>query len=796
MELVGFQTFCSPINARLVRKRQGLVSKNGNNVAVWNKNYGIVKKLTMQSDVPNKSSNASSPKVILAEKLKEKDQSTRLLALVKLCSLEPKEQALELLFESQVLNSGDIQTRNTAYFVLGKIGSLDCLEKLFEASQHDPDYSVRASACNGIAFIFDNWKQWNPAALKNYAEKASNVLQTILKEKMEHEIVRYSAIMSLQSLQKEQAAECCIHLLQEKQLTELLIRSAVTSIALSDRASTEGLDAILPYATFPSEVVRQNVASALKKWPNDMRARETLHKLRDEDISPIVAASAKQSLASILEANFYEMKLADKQPEPIRTKMHYRDIMEVLNGNDRGKKMMAMIELEKDLTVPAYVVYELISPLLKDRYIEVQSLACNVLGFMSQQERIGRNEYVVTAAVNELCKVLGDSSEDYAVRAAAAGGLGFLEHSSALNSLAKALKEDESWLVRFSCAVSIGNLKQKCACSLLLEGMEREGCFQEDPVNSEVHMMQQAFVSALGEIGCDCAEKQVVSLIGSREPAIRQRVAECLGNMSFSETIQEALYFLSKDPNEAVATAASRSLLGLKKRVSFLNVFFFDKCERMNREYILSNNICISYEEYLGSSSSEEDQAVFCWPSSFILSKYIEMHPRLVRNKCVLELGTGIGLPGLVSAAIGAHKVYFADKRENRMAQHLLERNIEKNGLQSVCQWYPVNWGDCYPLEMENPIDKLDIVIGSDLFYDPKQMESLVMTIASILRYHSGIRLYTVYQERSCKRSIGWLLDAWQLNILPLLLPSSSEDFHLYAIFQKDTTNNDNVEYD
>jgi len=562
MQHVGFQTwFGTPFSKPLAVKRNHSVSKRVGNI--WKGTHGIARKLHMQVEPPKKSTGATSSKLLLAEKLKERDQSTRLLALVKLCSLEPREQALELLFESQVLYSSDVQTRNTAYFVLGKIGNLDCLEKLFLAAQHDTDHSVRASACNGVAFIFDNWKQWNPEALASYTEKATNVLQAILQDRNEHEIVRYSAIMSLQSLQKEKAAECCIKLLQEDSISELLIRSALTCIALSDAVSTNSLSAILPYATFPSEVVRQNVASALKKWPNDLEARKTLQKLRDEDVSPIVAATAKQSLTSILEANFYETKSVEaKQPEPIRTKMHYRDIMQILNGNDRGKKMMAMIELEKDLTVPAYVVYELISPLLKDKYIEVQSLACNVLGFMSQQERIGRNEYVVTAAVNDLCKVLGDLSEDYAVRAAAAGGLGFLEHPSALDTLAKSLKEDESWLVRFSCAVSIGNLKQKSACPILLEAMEREGCFQSEPVGSEIHMMQQALLSALGEIGCDCAEKQVISFIGSKEAAIRQRVAECLGNMSFSSsTIQEALHFLSKDSDEAVAEAACRALL-------------------------------------------------------------------------------------------------------------------------------------------------------------------------------------------------------------------------------------------
>lgn len=39
---------------------------------------------------------------------------------------------------------------------------------------------------------------------------------------------------------------------------------------------------------------------------------------------------------------------------------------------------------------------------------------------------------------------------------------------------------------------------------------------------------------------------------------------------------------------------------------------------------------------------------VFCWPSSFVLSNYIASHPELVQNKCVLELGAGVGLPGLV----------------------------------------------------------------------------------------------------------------------------------------------------
>jgi len=175
----------------------------------------------------------------------------------------------------------------------------------------------------------------------------------------------------------------------------------------------------------------------------------------------------------------------------------------------------------------------------------------------------------------------------------------------------------------------------------------------------------------------------------------------------------------------------------------------------MYKEYVLHNGCRIFYEEYLGSCV---ESPVFCWPSSFLLSKYIERYPGLVRNKYVLELGAGIGLPSFVCAALGAKKVYVADQRGNTKVQQLLERNRERNSKISFrMEYYPVNWGDGYPIDMEYPLEQLDIVIGADLFYDPKQMEPLVMTMHSILRYHCSkpIRVYIVYPQRSCKRNIG-----------------------------------------
>eukprot|EP00871_Galdieria_phlegrea_P000828 jgi/Galph1/1746/GphlegSOOS_G424.1 len=680
-----------------------------------------------------------SPKSLLLEKLKEEDLSTRLLALVRLCSFEPAEEALEILHQSNVLCSSDVETRNTAYFVLGKVGNINCVNNLLEAMEGDCDPSVRASATNGISFVFSKLKEEKFEKLQHQLVKVVSRLEKMVLNQDEHDIVRYCGIMTLQSLNSQSAVSCCLNILDESNPSDLLVRSAITTIMQADFPPPEAVLVILKYMNSSNELVRQNVARALAKWPDNMQAREALRKIRDEDTSPIVAASARQSLVSILETSFYYTRTEQKPQEPIRSKMHYRDIMEIFKGNDRRKKMMAMVELEKDLTVPAHLVYELITPLLKDKYIEVRSLACNVLGYISQQERIGSTEHVIVETANELSKVLGDPSEDYAVRAAAAGGLGFLEHVSVLDNLAEALKEDESWLVRFSSAVSLGNLKDSRACPILVEALENEDCFKPEPVNSEIHMMQQAIISALGEIGCECAEKQVLHFVGASEPAIRQRVAECLGSMKATKNVIDALSFLSKDANENVAMAASRSLLGLKR---------------------------------------END--------NFVLSKYIQLHPFLVKNKHILELGAGVGLPGLVCASLGAKQVTLTDKEDNVKALTLLNNNVELNGLQSSCVVFPIDWGNIYNCD-ESPLLDLQVILGADVFYDTKQFEPLLMTISSIFHYYPDAVFYTLYQNRSNKRSIGWLLDAWQLKAEEISLETTctedrNESFHLFKI--------------
>ena len=48
------------------------------------------------------------------------------------------------------------------------------------------------------------------------------------------------------------------------------------------------------------------------------------------------------------------------------------------------------------------------------------------------------------------------------------------------------------------------------------------------------------------------------------------------------------------------------------------------------------------------------------WNAAIAVAQYLESNQNLVKDKYILELGAGGGLPGIVSAQIGAAKVSYS----------------------------------------------------------------------------------------------------------------------------------------
>lgn len=58
----------------------------------------------------------------------------------------------------------------------------------------------------------------------------------------------------------------------------------------------------------------------------------------------------------------------------------------------------------------------------------------------------------------------------------------------------------------------------------------------------------------------------------------------------------------------------------------------------------------------------------------------------------------------------------------------------------------------------------IDLILGSDCFYEPSIFEDIIVTVAFLLEKNPEARFLCVYQERSSDWSIEHHLNKWQLH--------------------------------
>lgn len=128
-----------------------------------------------------------------------------------------------------------------------------------------------------------------------------------------------------------------------------------------------------------------------------------------------------------------------------------------------------------------------------------------------------------------------------------------------------------------------------------------------------------------------------------------------------------------------------------------------------------------------------------------------------------MEIGSGTALPGIVAAKCGARVTLseastlpksFAHVRRSCLLNHLIpNQNIRIIGL---------TWG-LFLNDLEK-IGPVDLILGSDCFYEPSVFEDIIVTIAYILDNNIGAKFLCTYQERSSDWSIEHLLTKWDLK--------------------------------
>jgi HEAT repeat protein len=213
-----------------------------------------------------------------------------------------------------------------------------------------------------------------------------------------------------------------------------------------------------------------------------------------------------------------------------------------LQSQDVKERVLAMIELQKETIAPDLAL-PLIKQALNDRTVQIRGMAAFSLGIKKTEENLPILVQMLTAAI------------DHNLRSMAAGALGYLEDPRALEPLRHAFYEDDHWLVQFSAAIALGNLKDPQAETVLLEAL-----------GSSETLLQEAAIAALGEIGAMNAIDHLLPFVESEEWLIRKRLAEALGNLP-SDRAQIALQILSRDHNPQVAESARCSLMKLTELI-------------------------------------------------------------------------------------------------------------------------------------------------------------------------------------------------------------------------------------
>lgn len=153
---------------------------------------------------------------------------------------------------------------------------------------------------------------------------------------------------------------------------------------------------------------------------------------------------------------------------------------------------------------------------------------------------------------------------------------------------------------------------------------------------------------------------------------------------------------------------------------------------------------------------------LYIWPSAPVLAWYIWLNQDRLAGKRVLELGAGTALPGLLAAKLGS-QVILTDSLQLPHCLENCREGIQLNNLKETVSVVPLTWGSftSSTLKLRGAVD---LILGSDLFFDPEVFEPLLVTVSWLLRSNPAAEFICSVQERAADWSIEPLLLKWKLS--------------------------------
>mmetsp|Transcript_33315 Transcript_33315/g.60023 ORF Transcript_33315/g.60023 Transcript_33315/m.60023 type:complete len:517 (+) Transcript_33315:98-1648(+) len=158
------------------------------------------------------------------------------------------------------------------------------------------------------------------------------------------------------------------------------------------------------------------------------------------------------------------------------------------------------------------------------------------------------------------------------------------------------------------------------------------------------------------------------------------------------------------------------------------------------RPLVLIRELPITHADNpFGQAPIEDTTGLGIWCASLVMSRWLASHSMVQRmkNKTLLELGAGCGIPALTCAIYGQPKsVTITDLNPETIDN--IRYNIELNKSDHATTASSIDWGD----ESTYPSDKLDYVICSDCIYQKDIVPLLKKVVTGLLDPNHGTFLY------------------------------------------------------
>lgn len=149
----------------------------------------------------------------------------------------------------------------------------------------------------------------------------------------------------------------------------------------------------------------------------------------------------------------------------------------------------------------------------------------------------------------------------------------------------------------------------------------------------------------------------------------------------------------------------------------------------------------------IDSDSHTEKTAGSVWDCSLVLAKYLEMNSEtLLKDKHVMELGSGQGVVGIACALAGAKLVTVTDVDA---ALPGLEANLAVNGLEERARAKVLDWMKAK--DQVAALGKIDTVVAADTVWVEDLAGPFVRALALSLASKGGARGVLCHRSRSTR---------------------------------------------